>query len=183
MIDSGKTQTTYQNISNQDEFSGSAWAGITVTRKFRVNVSGGYIYYKYSNREKLLYRYVDGATEYATINCSYSPSNLTVIEANNRYSSYVNPQGKSHSNVNISLSVLHKFLNKKMIVSLSAIDLLGLQQYNGYSVGTNFSIESHSETNTQNFRLSLSYQISKSMIKSKLGDKQKKEVLGRLNQQ
>jgi hypothetical protein len=53
LIDSGKTQTTYQNISNQEEFSGSMWAGITVTRKFRVNVSGGYIYYKYSEREQL----------------------------------------------------------------------------------------------------------------------------------
>lgn len=182
LVDSGKTQTTYQNISNQDEFSATMWAGITVTRKFRVNVSGGYIYYKYGNKEKSLYGYVDGATEYATLNYSYSPTNLTVIEANNRYSSYVNPQGKSQSNINVSLSVLHKFLNKKLIVTLSAIDLFGLQQYNGYSVGTNFRIESHSQSNTQNFRLSLSYQISKSMIKSKLGDKQKKEVLDRLNQ-
>ena len=181
LIDSGKTQTTYQNVSNQDEFSGSLWAGITVTRKFRVNVSGGYIYYKYSDREKLLYRYVNGATEYATINYSYSPTTLTTIEANNHYSSYVNPQGKSHSNVNISLSVMHKFLNKKLIASLSAYDLLGLQSYNGYSMGTNFKIDSHSKSNTQNFRLSLSYQISKSMIKSKLDDKKKKEALDKLS--
>ena len=182
LIDSGKTQTTYQNVSTQDEYSGSVWAGITVTRKIRVNISGGYIYYKYSEKEKLLYRYVDGATEYATLNYSYSPTNLTIIEASNRYSSYVNPQGKSRTNVNISLSAMHKFFNKKLIVSLAAIDLFGLQQYNGYSVGTNFRIDSHSESNTQNFRLSLSYQVSKTMIKSKLNDKQKKEILNKLNQ-
>jgi hypothetical protein len=182
LIDSGKTQTTYQNVSNQDEFSASVWTGITVTRKFRVNISGGYIYYKYSDREKLLYRYVDGATEYATLNYSYSPTNITIIEASNRYSSYINPQGKSRTNVNISLSAMHKFFNKKLIVSLSAIDLFGLQQYTGYSVGTNFRIDSHSESNTQNFRLSLSYQISKSVIKSKLGDKQKNEAVDRVNQ-
>ena len=77
---------------------------------------------------------------------------------------------------------MHKFFNKKLIVSLAAIDLFGLQQYNGYSVGTNFRIDSHSESNTQNFRLSLSYQVSKTMIKSKLNDKQKKEILNKLNQ-
>jgi hypothetical protein len=182
LIESGKTQTTYQNISDQDEFSGSIWTSITVTRKFRVNISGGYIYYKYSDKEKLLYRYVDGATEYVTLNYSYTPNSLTIIEANNRYSSYVNPQGKSHSNINMSISAMHKFYNKRLFVSLAAIDPFGLQKYNGYTVGTNFIIESHSESNTQNFRLSLSYQISKTMIKSKLDNKQKKEALDKLNQ-
>jgi hypothetical protein len=76
---------------------------------------------------------------------------------------------------------MHKFLNKKLIASLSAYDLLGLQSYNGYSMGTNFKIDSHSKSNTQNFRLSLSYQISKSMIKSKLDDKKKKEALDKLS--
>ena len=181
LIDSGKTQTTYQNISDQEEFSGSMWAGITVTRKFRVNVSGGYIYYKFSEREKLLYKYVNGATEYATINYSYSPTKLTTIEANNRYGSYVNPQGKSNSNINIGLSVMHKFLNKKLIASLSAYDLFGSQTYRGYSEGTHFKIDSYSQSNTQNFRLSISYQISKSILKSKLDDKQKKEALDKLS--
>ena len=182
LIENGKTQTTYQNISDQDEFSGSLWTGITVTRKFRLNISGGYIYYKYSDREKQLYRYIDGATEYVTLSYSYTPNSLTIIEANNRYSSYVNPQGKSHSNINMSVSAMHKFYNKRLIVSLAAIDPFGLQKYNGFSAGTNFRIESHSESNTQNFRLSFSYQISKTMIKSKLDDKQKKEALNKLNQ-
>ncbi len=182
LIENGKTQTTYQNISDQDEFSGSVWTGITVTRKFRLNISGGYIYYKYSDREKLLYHYIDGATEYVTLNYSYTPNNLTIIEANNRYGSYVNPQGKSHSNINMSISAMHKFMNKRLIVSIAAIDPFGLQKYDGYSVGTNFKIESHSESNTQNFRLSASYQISKTMIKSKLDSKQKKEALDKLSQ-
>jgi len=181
LIDNGKTQTTYQNISDQDEFSGSVWTGITVTRKFRLNISGGYIYYKYSDREKLLYRYIDGATEYATLNYSFTPNNLTIIEANNRYSSYVNPQGKSHSNINMSISAMHKFFNKRLVVSIAAIDPFGLQKYDGFSAGTNFKIESHSESNTRNFRLSVSYQISKTMIKSKLDSKQKKEALDKLS--
>jgi len=58
---------------------------------------------------------------------------------------------------------------------------LGLQKYDGFSAGTNFKIESHSESNTRNFRLSVSYQISKTMIKSKLDSKQKKEALDKLS--
>jgi len=50
-------------------------------------------------------------------------------------------------------------------------------------VGTHFKIDSYSQSNTQNFRLSISYQISKSIIKSKLDDKQKKEALDKLSQQ
>jgi hypothetical protein len=182
LIDYGKTQTTYQNISNQDEISGSIWTGITIAKGFKINLSGGFIYYKYSDKEKQLFHYVDGATEYATLNYSYAINSLTMIEANNKYGSYINPQGKSRSNVNMSLSLMHKFFNKKLIVSVAAIDPFGLQKYDGYTVGTNFNIISHSESNTQNFRLSMSYQISKTMIKSRLDDKQKKEALHKLNQ-
>ena len=181
LIDSGKTQTTYQNISDQDEFQGSFWTGISVTRKFRLNISAGYIYNKYGEREKELYRYIDGGSVYTTLNYTYAPDNLTVIEASNRYSSYANPQGKSRSNINMSISVQRKFLQKRLVVALAAIDPFGLQVYNGYTYGTNFNIESHSESNTQNFRISVSYQISKTMIKSKLDAKQKQEALDKLS--
>jgi ferric enterobactin receptor len=105
-----------------------------------------------------------------------------MIEASNRYGSYINPQGKSHSNINMSISVMHKFFNKKLTMSVAAIDPFGLQKYDGYTSGTNFNIVSHSESNTQNFRLSVSYQISKTKIKSNLDDKQKKDALDKLNQ-
>jgi hypothetical protein len=104
-----------------------------------------------------------------------------VIEASNRYSSYANPQGKSRSNINMSISIQRKFLQKRLVVALAAIDPFGLQVYNGYTYGTNFNIESHSESNTQNFRISVSYQISKTMIKSKLDAKQKQEALDKLS--
>ncbi len=182
LIDNGKTQTTYQNISDQDEISGSIWTGITIAKALKLNLSGGFIYYKYSDREKLLYHYIDGATEYATLNYSYAINSITMIEASNRYGSYINPQGKSHSNINMSISVMHKFFNKKLTMSVAAIDPFGLQKYDGYTSGTNFNIVSHSESNTQNFRLSVSYQISKTKIKSNLDDKQKKDALDKLNQ-
>ncbi len=182
LIDSGKTQITYQNISDQEELQASLWTGINITRKFKINISAGYNFNKYSEKEKLLYRYIDGGTFYTTFNYSYAPDNLTVIEANNRYSSFANPQGKSRSNINMSISVQRRFFSKRLMIALSAIDPLGLQVYNGFTYGTNFNIESHSQSNTRNFRLSVSYQLSKTMIRSKLDDKQKKEALDKLIQ-
>jgi outer membrane receptor protein involved in Fe transport len=180
LIESGKTQTTYQNISNQDEYAASIWTGINITPKFKINLSGGVIYYKYNSLEKTLFKYIDGATEYGTLNYSYALNNLTTIEASNKYGSYINPQGKSHSNINMSISAMHKFFNKKLIASFAMIDPFGLQKYDGYTVGTNFNIISHSESNTQNFRLSLSYQFNKTILKSKLADKEKQSAINSL---
>ncbi len=180
LVDSGKTQTTYQNISNQGEYQASVWTGITITRKFKLNLSAGYNYYKYSEKEKLLYRYNDRGTFYATLNYSYAPDNLTIIEANNRFSRYGSPQGTSRSNINMSISVQRKFFNKRVMVSLAAIDPLGIQTYHSFTYGPNFNIESYSESNTRNFRLTLSYQVSRTILKSNLDGKQKKEALDRL---
>lgn len=182
LADSGKTQTTWQNISDQEEYQASIWSGITIARKIRISISGGYNYNKYSAREKLLYRYVDGGSLYATFNYSYSPDNLTMIEANNRYTSFASPQGRSRSNINMSLSAQRKFFNKRVTIGIAAIDPFGLQKYNGFTYGSNFTIESYSASNTRNFRLTLSYQLSKVMVRSNLNDKHRKEALDKLQQ-
>jgi ferric enterobactin receptor len=165
LITAGKTQTTYQNISDQDEYHASLWSGITVTRKFRLNISSGINYNSYSDIEKLLYHYEDGGSYYAGLNYSYMPDNITVFEAANRYNNFSNPQGKTHSNISMTLSAQRKFFNKKLVVNLTAIDPLGLTKYESYTAGTNFIINSFSQSNTQNFRLTLSYQINKTFLR------------------
>ncbi len=178
LIDSsGKTQTTYKNISNQNGYQASFWSGITITSKFKINISAGYNFTEYSDLEKQLYRYQDGGTFYTTFNYSFAPDNLTVIEANNRYNNYASPQGRTHSNINMSLGIQRKFFDKKLVVSFTAIDPLGLQKYNGITTGSNFIVESYSESNSQNFRLSFNYQISKIFIKNSINDAQKKDAL------
>jgi ferric enterobactin receptor len=177
LIDSGKTQTTYQNISDQEEYHANTWMGVAVSKKIRINLSGGMNYNSYSDKVKQLYRYIDGGTYYTAVNCTYSPDNVTVIEANNRYSSFANPQGRTRSNVNITLSAQRKFFKKQLIVGITAIDPFGLLKYTGYTTAPNFIIESYSSTNTQNFRLTISYQVSKTKLKSNLSDKQKQQSL------
>jgi ferric enterobactin receptor len=180
LIDSGKTQTTYQNISDQEEYQANFWSSITIARKLRFSMSGGYQFNKYSEKEKVLYRYVDGSNFYLSLNYSYAPDNLTVIEASNRYNSYSNPQGRGRSNINMSMSVQRKFFNKHLVVSLAAIDPFGLQRYHNFTYGTNFNIESFSYSNTRNFRLSISYQISKNIMRSKLNEKDRQAALDKL---
>ncbi|HVZ25897.1 MAG TPA: outer membrane beta-barrel protein [Sediminibacterium sp.] len=180
LVDSGKTQTTYQNISDQDEYNGNIWTGITLSKKFRVSISGGFNYNVYSEKEKLLYNYINGGSYYSTITYSYAPDNLTILEANNQFNNFASPQGHSRSNLNMSLSIQRKFFQKKLIVGLSAIDPFGLQEYHGFTSGTNFNIESYSVSNTQNFRLSLSYQLSRVLVKSKLDEKDKAAALQKL---
>ena len=137
----------------------------------------------YSTIEKALYKYNNGGSFYATLNYSYAPNNLTIIEANNRYTNWANPQGTSRSNINMSISIQRKFMNKRMIIGLSAIDPLSIQKYHNYTNGANFSIESFSESNSRNFRLTISYQISKTVLKSNLNSKDKKEALERLHRE
>jgi len=180
LIDSGKTQISYKNISDQNEYQASFWTGITLTRKLKINISMGYNYNVYSDIEKLLYRYQDGGSFYTTFNYSYSPDKLTLIEGNNRYSSYANPQGRTHSNINMTLGIQRKFFKKKLIVSFTAIDPLGLQKYSGYTTGSNFIIESYSASNSRNFRLSVSYQLSKVFVKSNMNEKQKQDAIDNL---
>lgn len=180
LTDSGKTITTYQNISDQEEFHASVWSGITV-KKLRFNISGGWNYNKYSDREKQLYKFVDGGGFYSGCNISFTPDNLTNLEANTRYSNYASPQGSARSNISMSLGVQRKFLNKQLIVAFNAIDPFGLLHYHGYTYAPNFTIESYSSVNSQNFRLTVSYQISKIKLRSNLNDKDKKQALEKLS--
>jgi hypothetical protein len=177
LIDSGKTLITYKNISDKNEFQASFWTGITLSQNFRVNMSSGYNYNQYSDIEKKLYLYQDGGSFYATVNYSFSPDKLTVFEGNGRYNSYANPQGKTHSNINMTLAVQHKFLNKKLVVSLAAIDPFGLMKYTDHTIAPNFISDSFSESNSQNFRISINYQINKIFIKTSMSDKQKNDAV------
>jgi outer membrane receptor protein involved in Fe transport len=179
LIDSGKTETTYQNISNQQEYHASFWSGISIN-KMRFNASGGWNYNQYSEKQKSIYHYVDGGGYYAALNFSFAPDNITNFEANTRYSSFASAQGKTRSNVNMSLGVQRKFFKKQLIVAFNAIDPFGLLSYSGYTYASNFIIESYSTTNTRNFKLTLSYQINKTKLKSNLNEKDKKQTLDKL---
>lgn len=167
LVATGKTQTTFKNISDQDEYQASFWSGITVTRKFKLNISAGMNYNKYSVADKLAFRYRDGGSYYVGLNYMYTPSPLTMFEASNKYNNIANPQGKSRSNINMRLSAQHKFLNKKLVVNLAVVDPFGLTKFVGFTQGSNFIVNSNSFSNTRNYKLTISYQLSKNFVEKK----------------
>lgn len=181
LADSGRTFTTYQNISNQQEYQVNLWSGITISKKFRMNVSTGFTYQQYSETQKVLYKYRDGGSFYAGLNYSYAPDALTLLEANNRFTHWASPQGVSRSNITMSIGIQRKMFNKQLTVGLLAIDPFAIQRYHNFTYGTNFSIESYSESITRNFRVTLSWQVSKNSIKSKLSKQQQQEALQKIN--
>ena len=164
LVATGKTQTTYQNISDQEEYHVNLWSGITVTKKFKINLSTGVHYNKYSPIEKLRYKYMDGGSYYTGLNYSFMPNNLTTIEASNKYNSYATPQGISRSNISMYFSVQRKLMNKKFNVTVATTDPFGLTKYKGHTEGPNFIIDSYSINNVRNFKLTLSYQFNKTYL-------------------
>lgn len=169
-----KTQTTFVNIADRQEYQASAWGGFTFSKRFRVNGSVGYTFNQYSEREKTLYKYRDGGTFYTSVNYTYTPSNVLTFEGSTRYSSFADPQGRSRSNLNMNLGVQKRFFDRRLIVSINVVDPFTTQQYTTNTYGSNFSIESFSSTNTRNFRLTVSYQLNRVVQKKVLSDKEKK---------
>lgn len=171
LLATGKTQTTYQNIADQEEFHANFWTGITITKKFKLNLSSGVHYNKYNPIDKLNYKYIDGGSYYTGLNYNYAPNNLTTIEASNKYNSFASPQGKTRSNISMHISVQRKLMNKKVNLTVSATDPFGLTKYKGHTEGTNFIIDSYSENNIKNFKLTLSYQFNKTYIQKLTAEK------------
>lgn len=180
LVEAGKTQVTWQNISDRQEYEASIFGGYTFSKKFRMNASAGYTFNQYGEAEKLLYKYRDGSSFYTSLNYNFTPNSLTTLEGNARYSSFADPQGRSRSNLTMNLGVQRKFFNKRLSVSFNMIDPFRVQQFTSFTYGSNFSLESFNSTRTRNFRIAIGYQLNKVVQPKKMTDKQKKELLNKL---
>jgi hypothetical protein len=177
LIEAGKTQITYQNIANRQEYEASFWGGYTFTKKLRVNASAGYSYNQYSEAEKKLFKYRNGGSFYASFNYTFTPTNVLTFEGNTRYSSYADPQGRGRSNITMNLGVQRKFFNKKVTVNVNIFDPFTTQQFTTNTYGSNFNLENYSTTTTRNYRIGISYQLNKIIKKTAISDKQKLQAL------
>ncbi len=180
LVAEGKTQTTYLNIADRQEYEASAWGGFTFSKRFRVNGSAGYTFNQYSETEKKLYRYRDGNTFYTSFNYTYTPTNVLSFEGSTRFSSFADPQGRSRSNLNTNIGVQRRFFDRRLILSLNVIDPFTTQQYTTYTYGNNFNMESFSSTNSRNFRVTISYQLNRVVQKKPVTDKEKEAILERV---
>lgn len=180
LIDNGITQITWFNIADRNEYEASVFGGYTFTKKFRMNASAGLTYNEYSEREKILFLYRNGSTFYTSLNYTFTPTPVWNIEGSARFNNFADPQGRSRSNVSSNFGVQRKFFDRRLIIGFNIIDPFMVQQYLTVTQGQRFYIESVSNTNTRNYRLTISYQLNRLVQKSALSEKQKQEALNKL---
>ncbi len=179
LTSSGKTEVTWQNISDRNEYEASIWGGYTFSKKFRINSSVGYSYNEYGEAEKQSYKYRNGGTFYTSFNYNFTPSQVLSFEGNARYNSFADPQGRSRSNVTMNFGVQRKFFNRRLSVSLNIMDPFSAQEFTNFTYGKNFLLESHSQARTKNFRIAVSYQLNK-VVQKKVTDKQKQDAINKV---
>lgn len=156
-----KTQVSFVNIADRKEYEAGVWGGYTFSKKIRVNSSLSFTHNQYSEEEKIRYRYVDGNTLSSALNFNYTPNTLFTIETNFRYSQFADPQGRSRSNLATNFGFMHKFVQKRLQVSINIIDPFSTQQFTTITTGSNFYIESFNNANTRNYKLAISWQLNK----------------------
>lgn len=156
-----KTQITYNNITDRQEYEATLWAGYTVSKKLRLNFGSGYAYNQYSTYDKAINKYKNGATLYTNVNGNYIFSDLINFDVNVRYNSIANPQGQSRSTIKQMFGVQTKWFNKRLTVGLVAIDPFMQERYTTKTSGKNFNIINAYDNKTRNFRLTLGYNLNK----------------------
>jgi outer membrane receptor protein involved in Fe transport len=176
LLPDGKTQVTWANISSRKEYEASTWSGYTISRKIRINFSASCSFNQYSLFDRTINRYRNGGTITSNVNASYTPLDVLNFNGSFTYNRFANPQGSVGSNVSMNMAVQKKFFNKKLAITLNAIDPI-VQQKNHTSIyGSNFNLESYSSTHTRNYRLTVSYNFTKRVKLKKMSQADKKKL-------
>lgn len=136
----------------------------------------GYSYNAYSLYDRTINRYRNGGSLFSTLNGNYVFTDLLNATASFTYNRFANPQGTVRSTTSMNIGVQQKFFKKKLIASLSVVDPFRQQQNKVFTFAPNFNLESYSITRTKNFRVGLSYLLSKK-VKKKVTLPAKKPVI------
>jgi hypothetical protein len=167
----GKTTVTWDNVSNRQEFETSTWAGLTISRKLRSNISASYTYNKYGTFDKQVRKFRDGGTFTSNFSTNYNPTDLWTFTGAFSFNRFANPQGTVRSNISMNIGAQYKLFKKKVIISINTTDPFIQQQNRVFTYGPNFNLESYNRTQTRNYRVTLSYNFNKtSTVKRKTVD-------------
>ena len=159
----GISETTYENISNRTDYSTSTWSGYTFTHDLRANLGASYTFSQYGLYDRTVNKYQDNGSFHTNFNLNYTPAKVWNFSGSCLYNLNGNPQGATTGSVNMNLGIQRKFFNKKFIVTLNVTDPLIQQSYTSHTTGSNFNLDSYSTTQTRNYRLTLSYDLNKTI--------------------
>ena len=165
LLPDGKTEVTWQNISGRKEYEASAWGGYTISKKSKANLSFGYTYNTYSLHDRVVRKFRNGGSFYTTLNSSYQFSPVFSMSGSFTFNRFANPQGTVRNALSMNVGLQKKFLDKKLTISLNAIDPFKQALNRTETFGTNFILESYNSTKTRNFRIAAGYLFSKKIKK------------------
>ncbi|GAA4753584.1 outer membrane beta-barrel protein [Flavisolibacter ginsenosidimutans] len=165
LLPNGTTEIIWQNISGRKEYEMSTWSGYSFNRKFRLNASASYTYNRYGEYDKTFRKYRDGGSLTSNLNTVFILKDLYSATGSFTFNRFANPQGTVRNSLSMNLALQAKLLNKKLTVTLNAIDPIFRQSNHTFTYGTNFNLENYSSTQTKNYRLSLGYSFIKSAKK------------------
>lgn len=160
LLPEAKTQITWENISGRKEYEVSSWSGLTFSKKLRVNTSASFIYNVYSAFDKTVRRFRDGGSFTSNMNFVFTPRDVWNLTGGFNFNRFASPQGFARWTTSMNLGVQKRFFKRKMVVTLNTIDPFVQQQNRTFTYGTNFNLESFSNTRTRNYRLSVAYNFS-----------------------
>jgi len=160
LIPGEKTEITWQNISGRKEYELSTWNGFTLDKKIKLNLSASYTYNVYAAFDREVNRYRNGGSFTSNINGTYHSKDVWNLTSSFTLNRFANPQGFARWNVSMNLGVQKKFFDKRIIVTLNAIDPFVEQKTRNITYGTKFYFESFNTTQTRNFRLSLAWNFN-----------------------
>lgn len=153
----GKTQVTWENISDRKEWEVSTWNGFTLFKNMKINTSASYTYNLYGTYDRLIRRFQNGGSFTSTLGANYIPSDRQSFTGQFNLNRFASPQGYARWNASFNLAVQRKFLAKRLTLTLNAIDPIRDQQRYTYTYASNFSLESFSRTRTRNYRLTMAW--------------------------
>ncbi|MCD2425428.1 outer membrane beta-barrel protein [Niabella pedocola] len=162
LVPGDKTQLTYENITDRQEYTSSFFGGYTISRKLRLNLGAGYTYNQYSAYDREVNKYKNGASYYASLNGNFIFTDRITFETNIRYHSLADAQGRARSSLKQLFAVQTRWFKKRLTLGITAIDPFRQQEFTTFTYGKNFTLENNAFTQTRNFRISVSYNLIKS---------------------
>lgn len=165
LVDLGKTEITWENISGRQEYEISSWNGFTLFKKLKMNASASWTYMRYSPYDILIRKFRNGFSLATTIGHNWTPNDRWNLTSNFTVNRFANPQGYARWNSSLTLGVQRKLLSKRLTLAFNAIDPIVNQQRRNFTYGPNFEVENYSITMTRNYRLSIAYNFSNQLIK------------------
>jgi outer membrane receptor protein involved in Fe transport len=157
LVDLGKTEITWENISGRHEYELSTWNGLTLVKKLKLNASASWTYMQYSPYDKEVRKFRNGFSLTTTIGQNWVPNEFWNLTTNFNLNRFASPQGVARWNSSLTVGVQRKFFTKRLLVTLNAVDPIMNQQRRNVTYGPNFSVTSFNMTYTRNYRLTLAY--------------------------